>query len=146
MKCIYRFLLLLFATIGSPEAKQVQGGQFKQLGDLEVHYIAFPSTFLQPNIAKHYGLDRSANKAVLNISALAMQKNRTPQRVTLNGTAKNLLGNKVSLVFNEVVEGDAIYYLASVNYRNEETYIFDITVGKDSQKQTFRFQKTFYVD
>ena len=105
--------LLLSGTVFAND----QGGQFKQLGDWEVHYIAFPSTFLQPNIAKHYGLERSKYSGVINISVLdSRHKDKPAQQVEIVGQARNLLGNTVSLDFKEVVEGDAVYYIAPIKF------------------------------
>ena len=43
-------------------------------------------------------------------------------------------------------EGDSIYYLAVLPYRNEDTYQFTLTIMGEGQKQTLTFQQTFYVD
>ena len=135
--------LLLSGTVFAND----QGGQFKQLGDWEVHYIAFPSTFLQPNIAKHYGLERSKYSGVLNISVLdSRHKDKPAQQVEIVGQARNLLGNTVSLDFKEVVEGDAVYYIAPIKFTNEEIYRFNIDLKQGRQQHTLKFQQKFYVD
>ncbi|ATC93597.1 DUF4426 domain-containing protein [Pseudoalteromonas tunicata] len=138
------FLLLAFSLASQAED---QGGQFKNLGDWEVHYIAFPSTFLQPNIAKSYGLERSKFTGVVNISVLdSRTKDKVAQRVTIKGKARNLLGNTIDLEFKEVVEGDAVYYLAPIKFYNEEVYRFEIDLQQDRQIQQLTFQQKFYVD
>ena len=135
--------LLLSGTVFAND----QGGQFKQLGDWEVHYIAFPSTFLQPNIAKHYGLERSKYSGVINISVLdSRHKDKPAQQVEIVGQARNLLGNTVSLDFKEVVEGDAVYYIAPIKFTNEEIYRFNIDLKQGRQQHTLKFQQKFYVD
>ncbi len=91
-----------------------QGAQYKELGDWQVHYIAFPSTFIQPQIAQAYNLERSGYKGIVNISILTNDAAQTAQAVTLTGSAKNLLGNKQTLNFKEVKEGESSYYLAQV--------------------------------
>ena len=62
------------------------------------------------------------------------------------GTAKNLLGNKQALTFKEVKEGESIYYLAQVDYTNEEILRFEINIQQGSQSQKLTFQQKFYVD
>ncbi len=136
-------LLSLFTTLA--QADEQAGAQYKVLGPWEVHYIAFPSTFIQPSIAKNYDLDRSPNKGIINISVLK-NSDKTAQTATLTGTARNLLGNKKQLTFKEVVEGDAIYYLAQIDYSNEEIYRFDIEINQNGKLQTLKFQQKFYVD
>jgi hypothetical protein len=144
MRILIAFILTLSSFIVS--ANSVQGGQYKELGPWQVHYIAFPSTFIQPSIAKAYGLERSNYKGVINISVLANKKGTPAQKAKLTGEAKNLLGTKQVLEFKEVVDGDAIYYLAQVDFRNEEIYRFKIKINQGNNFQVLNFQQKFYVD
>ncbi|ALO42956.1 DUF4426 domain-containing protein [Pseudoalteromonas phenolica] len=144
MRILIAFILTLSSFIAS--ANSVQGGQYKELGPWQVHYIAFPSTFIQPGIAKAYGLERSNYKGVINISVLANKKGTPAQKAKLTGEAKNLLGTKQVLEFKEVVDGDAIYYLAQVDFRNEEIYRFKININQGNNFQVLNFQQKFYVD
>lgn len=141
--------ILFFALAGitfSAHSEQMQGAQYKELGPWQVHYIAFPSTFVQPKIAQAYGLERSNYKGIVNISILKNDADNTAQTASLTGTAKNLLGNKQVLEFKEVVEGDSIYYLAQVKFTNEEILRFDIEIKQNNQFQKLQFQQKFYVD
>ena len=140
--CFIACLVLAF----NAHSAQEQGAQYKELGPWQVHYIAFPSTFIQPQIAKTYGLERSGFKGIVNISILKNDTDKTAQKATLQGTARNLLGNKQSLNFKEVVEGDSVYYLAQVDYTNEEILRFEIEIQQGNQFQTLKFQQKFYVD
>lgn len=140
--CFIACLALAF----NAHSAQEQGAQYKELGPWQVHYIAFPSTFIQPQIAKAYDLERSGYKGIVNISILKNDADKAPQKATLQGTAKNLLGNKQTLNFKEVVEGDSIYYLAQVDYTNEEILRFEIEIQQGNQFQTLKFKQKFYVD
>ncbi|MGE6463567.1 DUF4426 domain-containing protein [Pseudoalteromonas tetraodonis] len=140
--CFIACLALAF----NAHSAQEQGAQYKELGPWQVHYIAFPSTFIQPQIAKTYGLERSGFNGIVNISILKNDTDKTAQKATLQGTARNLLGNKQSLNFKEVVEGDSVYYLAQVDYTNEEILRFEIEIQQGNQFQTLKFQQKFYVD
>ena len=64
--CFIACLALAF----NAHSAQEQGAQYKELGPWQVHYIAFPSTFIQPQIAKAYDLERSGYKGIVNISIL----------------------------------------------------------------------------
>lgn len=128
------------------QSKEMQGAQYKELGPWQVHYIAFPSTFIQPKIATAYGLERSGYKGIVNISILKNDAENTAQTAKLTGTAKNLLGNKQTLTFKEVKEGESIYYLAQVDYTNEEILRFEIEIQQSNQFQKLQFQQKFYVD
>ncbi|MBH0070601.1 DUF4426 domain-containing protein [Pseudoalteromonas sp. NZS127] len=145
-RLIKLFFITCLAFTFNAHSEQVSGAQYKELGQWQVHYIAFPSTFVQPKIAQAYRLERSGYKGIVNISILANDTNNTAQKAVLKGTAKNLLGNKQTLNFKEVIEGDAIYYLAQVNYTNEEVLRFEIEIQQDSQFQKLQFQQKFYVD
>ena len=140
--CFIACLALAF----NAHSAQEQGAQYKELGPWQVHYIAFPSTFIQPQIAKAYDLERSGYKGIVNISILKNNADKAAQKATLQGIAKNLLGNKQTLNFKEVVEGDSIYYLAQVDYTNEEILRFEIEIQQGNQFQTLKFQQKFYVD
>jgi len=137
------FFISLVSFISSTAAAK----NMTKLGSMDVHYMAIGATFLTPEIAKNYGIERSRYNGLINISVLDnTQKNMPAKTVSISGTARNDLGQIKSLEFQEVKEGDAIYYLAQVNYSNEETYYFEleITDGKESHKM--KFKQKFYVD
>ena len=120
--------------------------QLKTYANLEVHYIAIPSTFIQPNIAKQYGIKRSSHNGLLNISILDKRKDKEAVAATLSGTGRNLLGQTHQLKFTEVKEGKAIYYLAEYPYTNEEIVNFNINIKTEKKSNTLKFQHKFYVD
>lgn len=131
--------LLIVATMANAEQKMTKG-------NWDIHYIAFPSSFLEPEVAKQYQLQRSKYQAVINLSVLDNGQNNKAQRVAISGQARNLLGQTKTLEFKQVVDGDAIYYLAQLEYRNEEQYKIAITVSQGSRTEQFEFSKKFYVD
>lgn len=126
-------------------ANTEQGGQYKELGNWQVHYIAFPSTVLQPKIAQHYGIERSNYNAVINISVLD-KATKKAQKVAISGTAKNLLDHNETLTFKEIIDGDAIYYIAELGYSNEEVYRFKLDIKGQNKSEVLSFQQKFYVD
>lgn len=135
------FILFLVTVIGycaiaSAEQKRV-------LGNWEVHYIAFNTTFLSPEIASANGISRSPNNILVNISVLD-KATKTAQNVVITGTARNLLGNTKTLEFKEVEEGDAIYYLAQLPFSDEEHYRFSIELTQGKIEQTLKFEQKLY--
>ena len=139
-------IALMMVLAPSVFAADDQGGQFKDLGPWEVHYIAFPSTFVQPTIAKAYGLTRSGSKAIVNISVLADKPGKPAVKARVVGSAKNLLGKIVQLDFQEVVEGEAIYYLAQLDYDDEDIFRFNIEISEGKQTRKLTFSQKFYVE
>ena len=81
--------------------------QMKELGPWQVHYSAFNSSFLTPDVAKAYGLERSRYNGIINIAV--QNKQGVAQAVGITGEAKNLTGTLRTLTFQEVKEGDAIF-------------------------------------
>ncbi len=136
------FFILILSCLTSVQAENII-----KLGDNNVHYIAINSTFLTPEIAKVYGIERSRYNGLVNISVLDNSQANTPAKtVSITGKAKNNVGQLKSLEFVEVNEGQAIYYLAQIHYANEETIHFDITINDGTEKQSFKFSQKFYVD
>lgn len=132
-------LLCIISFSATAEQKFVKG-------NWDVHYIAFPSGFLEPEVAKQYGLIRSKYKAVVNISVLDNKQNMKAQNLFVSGSAKNLLGQTKNLTFTKVTEGEAIYYLAQFDYRNEENVNISINLQQGNRNETIKFKKKLYVD
>ncbi|UUO24890.1 DUF4426 domain-containing protein [Colwellia sp. M166] len=139
--------LVMFAILSIAFATASNAENMKKMNDINVHYIALSSTFLTPEIAKAYGIERSRYKGLINISVLDNTQQDNPAKtVIINGKARNDVGQIKSLEFTEVVEGDAVYYLAQVNYTNEETIYFDINITDKGQQHNLKFSQKFYVD
>lgn len=142
MKKIALVCLLSISAVTGVWAENMQ-----KMNNLNVHYIALSSTFLTPEIAKAYGIERSRYKGLVNISILDNTVKGMPAKsVVINGKARNDLGQIKSLDFTEVKEGNAIYYLAQVSYSNEETIHFDININDKGEKHQLEFSQKFYVD
>ncbi|HCE2452381.1 TPA: DUF4426 domain-containing protein [Vibrio parahaemolyticus] len=122
--------------------------QFKNMKDIEVHYVAFNSTFLTPKVARSYDIKRNGYVAVVNISVLDSASLGKPSvEAKVGGHAKNLIGQTQKLTFREIKEGEAIYYLAELPITHEETFTFDIDVkagNKGSGK--LKFTQKFFVE
>lgn len=114
---------------------------------MNVHYMAMGATFLTPEIARAYGIERSKYNALINISVLDNSKPNTPAKsVSISGTAENITGQFKRLEFEEVKEGSAIYYLAQLNYRDKETVKFDISINDGNESHQLKFSQIFYVE
>ncbi|PKH03627.1 DUF4426 domain-containing protein [Psychromonas sp. MB-3u-54] len=120
--------------------------QFQNFDNLEVHYIALPSTFLQPDIAKKYNIKRSQYNGLINISVLDKRNNAKAVSAELSGSGKNLLGQNEALKFQEIKEGDSIYYIADYPFLNEEIVNFNIIIKTQNKTNLLKFQHKFYTD
>ncbi|MGV2870972.1 DUF4426 domain-containing protein [Colwellia sp. E150_009] len=138
---------LLAITISLVVMAYASAENMKKLGSMNVHYMAIGSTFFTPEIAKAYGITRSRYNGLVNISVLDNTKPGNPAKtISINGQAKNNLGQFKNLEFTEVKEGDAIYYLAQVSYTDEETLHFTLEITDGKEQQTLKFSQKFYVD
>ncbi|MDO2950056.1 DUF4426 domain-containing protein [Aeromonas simiae] len=130
--------LLLLLTLPA------QAEQSMVVGPWRVYYSAFPSTFLSADIAKQYQLTRSRYAGLINVAIHS--KEGEPLALSVIGEARNLTGTVRQLAFREIREGPAIYYLAELPYRNEDTYRIQLTLMGMGQTQQMAFQQTFYVE
>ncbi|NRF65214.1 DUF4426 domain-containing protein [Vibrio coralliilyticus] len=123
-------------------------GQFKTIKDVEVHYSAFNSTFLTPQVARSYKLKRNGYSAIINISVLDnYQAGKPAITAKVSGSAKNLIGQTKTLEFREIKEGSAIYYLAEFPISEEENLTFNIDVNAGNKGTgRLKFTQKFYVE
>ncbi|WP_395344789.1 DUF4426 domain-containing protein [Ningiella sp. W23] len=120
-----------------------QAEQKKVLGNWDVHYIAIPSTFLTPEVARANGIVRSSTNALVNISVLDSTSKKALD-VDVSGSARNLLGTNKTLEFKTVKEGEAIYHLASVSFDDKEVLRFNISITDSKRSEVLQFQQKMY--
>lgn len=133
-------VLLLFAlTLHSAEPS------YKQFTGYQIHYSAFNSSFIQPNIASTYNIVRGKDKGMINIAVVdaGASHGRAAQ---VSGYVSNIFAQQQFLKFFEVREGDAVYYLAPFEFENEDPLTFKIEVSAQADKpsESISFQRTFY--
>ncbi|WP_312358129.1 DUF4426 domain-containing protein [Stutzerimonas balearica] len=115
------------------------------VGEYDIHYSAFNSGFLQPEVAAAAGLVRSKKQGVVNVSVLTQGK---PVPALVSGKVKNLLGQDYPLQFKQLKEGDAaIYYLAQFPFDSQETLRFSLSVQPmGGEPVNFDFNQEFFPD
>ena len=115
------------------------------VGEHDVHYSAFNSSLLQPDIAAAAGLVRSKSQGVVNVSVLKAGK---PVAAQVSGSVKNLLGQDYPLTFKQLKEGDeAIYYLAQFPFESREVLRFNLNVRPSGAAPIdFDFTQEFFPD
>jgi hypothetical protein len=96
------------------------------------------STFLTPQIASQYGIERNQRTAFLNIAVLHNNDNgsTTPVTATLKGGKRNLLQQGSDIEFREIREGDAIYYIGMFDFSNAEILRFEVDVQPEGTGPT----------
>ncbi|HJY38496.1 MAG TPA: DUF4426 domain-containing protein [Steroidobacteraceae bacterium] len=103
---------------------------FKDFGSYEIHYNAVRTDALTPEIARDYGIQRSANRVMLNVTVLHKEagtvRKAVPAEVTVD--ARNLNEQLKSIELRRISESDAIYYIGELSISGTEILVFDITV------------------
>ncbi|GAA5315087.1 MAG: hypothetical protein AseanaTS_02910 [Candidatus Pelagadaptatus aseana] len=139
-------LLLLVATATSQASDNPS--PFHQFDRHTVIVSVFTSSFLQPEIANTYGFSRGRDQALINVSVVPNPNtgNSVGLAADLKGTATNLMQQQSQLKFQQIKEGDAVYYLAPFRFINEEIVHLDLTVAIDGENYTLNITKKLYVD
>ena len=138
MKSLQILTLALMTLLGALPASAGQ----KTVGDYEFHYSVFNSMFVQPEVARHYGIVRARDNAGLNIAV----RKRLPdggtkaQRAMVSGTSSDLV-RRYDLDFKEIEEQDAIYYLAQFRHGKKEKRDFRLQIQPDPNAAPYRLNK-----
>ena len=135
-------LLGILAFSGVSLAQQSQ-----DFGDYVVHYNTLNTNLIPPQVAQGYGIVRSPNRALLNITVLkkVMDTPGTP----VSASATNLTGQLRELEIREINDSEgAIYYVAEFPVHNLETYRFEVRVAITGEQDPLmvRFTQQFYTE
>ncbi len=143
--CLLRLLLGTTLAVFGPVTHAEQSSTF---GDYTVHYSAFTTDILTPEVAKAYGIQRSKSRALLNISVLKKIMGTTgqPVRARVEATATNLSSQLRKLTVRELNDSGAIYYIAETAVADAETLKFSITVTPEdgNATTTVTFDQQFF--
>lgn len=116
-------------------------------GGVVVHHNAVPTTSLTPDVARQYGITRSANRALVNISVRQGEPgaDRAVQ-AQVKLVATNLNGQRQDLRAREVREGDAVYYLAEARITGNDTLVFELEVTPEGASAPIKasFRQEFF--
>lgn len=137
-------LILFFSTASTA----IHAEQYVDFGDYLVHYNALQSTFLTTDTAREYNIQRSKNRAVLNIAVQQKMPNgaNKPVNADVSANAANLTGQLKKITMRHIQEGSAIYYIGEVSVADAETLDFTVHIqpSHDTKPYTIKFRKEFY--
>ena len=120
----------------------------QDFGDFEVHYNAVRTDELTAGVARAYGIERSANRVMLNVSLL--RKGPDGKTVPVDGTvtasAYNLNGQLKDLQMRRITEGSSVYFIGEVGISGAEILVFDIDAAPADQpsKYSVQFKREFF--
>jgi hypothetical protein len=148
---------LALAGCGSPEGPETAPQRaapseptHQAFGDFELHYNALRTDLLTPEVARAYGIERSTNRVLLNVSLL--RKSADGRTVPVDGritaTARNLNGQMKNLQLRRITEGDSVYFIGEVGISGSEILVFDIEAAPADGTDTIsvRFKREFFTD
>lgn len=137
-------LVLMLWIAGAAQAERMQ-----ILGDYAVHFNAVTSDFLQADVARQFGIQRSRSNALVSVSVLKNSATGVPMEpveAEIEASAVNLTGQQKSIPLRLVSEQDARYYIGSVRVANQETLTFTlgITLPGEEEPRTLTFSQKFF--
>jgi len=129
-----------------PEA-QPAGSTSSDIGDYVVHFSAQTTDQLPREVARAYMIQRSKNRAMLNVSVIR-KSDSAPVTADVTVKTRNLTQQLKNVEMRPIHEQDAIYYIGETSVANRETLIFEISVRPEGAEKPsdIRFQRQFYTD
>jgi len=148
MKHLLIFLLLL-GILSYPLNSTAQ--QSQDFGEYVVHYNALNAHLIPPQVAQSYGIQRSSNRALLNVTVLkkVMDTPGTPVDAEVTASGKNLTGQNREIEIREIRDPEgAIYYIGEFTVHNMETYNFTVEVAVEGEAEPLvvKFRQQFYTE
>lgn len=144
---------LLAACGERPQAKAPPAQELSEtsqnFGNYVIHFNALRTDALTPEIARSYGIQRSTNRVMLNVTLMHKQDGQGPSKA-VDGTVvvgvHNLNGQTKSMEMRRIAEGEAIYYIGEVSISGTEILVFDInaTPAGESAPLNVKLQREFY--
>ncbi len=135
--------------VSAPPAQRSEES-FTQVGPYQMHFNAVRSDSLSPEVARAYGIERSKNQVMLNVTVLRKEgaSEGKPVEATVSVDAHNLNGQLKQVSIRRVNEGAAIYYIGETGITGQEILAFDIkaTPVNESLVIEAKLQREFFSD
>lgn len=142
---------IALAALLTSLASSARAERSTTVGEFTVHYNAIPTTALNADVARHYGITRSGGRALLNIAVLRQAPDGTEARAVparVKAFTHALTGQRSEILLREIRDQDAIYYIGDFRIRGEEHLRFELEATPDGTERTIpaRFEHTFTGD
>jgi len=140
--------LLLTACDKQPNAAiqqaQPSAESFVTAGDYEMHFNAVRTDQLTADVARAYGIERSKNKVLLNVSVLN-RANGADRAIEAAVTVvvRNLSNQVKDVPLRRISESNAIYYIGEADIGGSaETLVFEISAIPSGSNNTITAKLT----
>lgn len=140
-----QILLQCLALALFPVGLSAHADQVQSFGDYSVRYSAFNSSFLQPEVAKAYGLSRSRNRGVLMVT---VQRDDEAVPARTRALVDDVVGRSQVVNLREVRAGESIYYVGGFSIIDGEMLRFTVDVFPEGTPQDFtvQFRQQLYTE
>jgi hypothetical protein len=142
------FALLLTSALLAPLYASAENST--TAGGFTVHYNAFTTSNLTPEVAKAYGIQRSKFRGMLNVSVIQEKEGTTGASVPAKVDVKTvvLTGQSTRLPMREIKEQDAVYYVGEFPVQNEAKVRFVIEATPEGSNEPFiiNMEQQFFTD
>ncbi len=120
----------------------------KIFGNHEIHFNAFKSTFLLPEVAKLYGIGRDKKLGVVMVSVIRKDAPGVGVDARVSGAATNLASQMKNLKFDEIREGEAIYHISTFAFNQKEhlTFNVDVEIAPTGETHALKWRQEFWTD
>lgn len=121
------FLMILGANFAS--------AQFVKSGDIRVYANAMVSSQMNAQMARQYGITRSASRVLLHVvvrKGIPGKDKTLPASITAIAIRKN--GTRSAITMQLTKDNNDVYYLGELNINGNESINFEITTVIEKQK------------
>ena len=119
-------------------------------GGYTIHHNALTTDSLPVQVATAYGIQRSKNRALLNVSVIRDEPGTlgTPVHADIRAVARTLYGQIRPIELREIVEDKAIYYIGDFPVAHREILHFDLEVLPENARYPLRasMRQEFYTN
>lgn len=117
-----------------------------RIGDVTIRANAVPTTSLDAQVARQYGIERGERTVMLLVGVRQgpeAQETALPAQVT--ATATNLSGQRQDIPLRELQSGELLDYVGTVDVALPDTVRFDLTIVRaDGARSTMQFSREFH--
>lgn len=139
--------LVAGALIHGPQAVAEQS---TRVGDVTIYHNAITAGTLTPEVAERYGIVRSKNRGVLNVSVIKEQAGTTgiPLRALVDVDIVDAGDQKTRVPMREIEEQGAVSYLGEFPVGSGQEIEFEIRVRPPGAgtTTTVRMNQEFFTD
>lgn len=142
----FQLLLVLAVAVVSTTSRADTTRDAERFGDYLIHTNALPTQALGADMARHYSIERSPRRGMLNVSVqkVAADGTTTAVAASISGMASNLTGHKSPIEIREI-PGEYVSYIGLFEVTPPDTYTFALSVKPVDSDRAYdvRFSHSF---